>query len=114
MGYNHTWDNLMDTRTDLLREIDAFLAKVRVTESQLGVYSLNDGNFVQRLRGGRRVWPETAKRVRDFMAAAYTHITTADGTVIIRDLESGISASGASLAEAYSELRRLMSQRVAA
>lgn len=48
------------------------------------------------------------------MSAAYTHITTADGTVIIRDVQSGISASGATLAEAYAELRRLLDGRKAA
>lgn len=99
----------MDIRAQLLAEIDTFLAKVRVRETQIGLIALNDGNFVRRLRDGRRVWPETARKVRDFMAAAYTMITTADGTVIIRDIDAGITASGRTLAEAYAELRRLLS-----
>lgn len=99
----------MDTRTQLLAEIDAFVTKVRVSESAIGLIALNDQQFVRRLRGGRRCWPETARKVRDFMAAAYTMITTADGTVIIRDIDAGITASGRTLAEAYAELRRLLS-----
>jgi hypothetical protein len=104
----------MDTRSELLAEIAAFQSKVKVGESKIGMIALNDPKFVARLRGGRRCWPETAKKVRDFMSAAYTHITTADGTVIIRDLETGVTASGASLAEAYAELRRLLEAAVAA
>lgn len=104
----------MDTRVQLLAEIDTFLQKVKLRESHIGLIALNDGNFVARLRGGRRVWPETARKVRDFMAAAYTMITTADGTVIVRDLETGITASGRSLAEAYADLRRLLAAREAA
>lgn len=104
----------MDIRTDLLREIAAFQSKVAMPDSRIGAIALNDAKFVTRLRGGRRCWPETAKKVRDFMAAAFTHITTADGTVIIRDIETGITASGVNLAEAYAELRRLLGQREAA
>lgn len=103
----------MDTRADLLREIATFQNKLKMPDSKIGQIALNDPKFVVRLRDGRRCWPETAKKVRDFMSAAYTHITTADGTVIIRDVETGITASGGTLAEAYAELRRLM-ERVAA
>ncbi|WP_050594050.1 hypothetical protein [Mesorhizobium sp. L2C067A000] len=98
----------MDTRTELISEIAAFQSKVKVRDSNIGLIALNDPKFVTRLREGRRCWPETAKKVRDFMSAAYTHITTADGTVIIRDIASGVTASGPSLAEAYAELRRLL------
>lgn len=101
----------MDTRTELLTEITTFQNKLKMADSRIGQIALNDPKFVARLRDGRRCWPETAQKVRDFMAAAYTHITTADGTVIIRDLETGITASGATLAEAYAELRRLVTDR---
>ncbi|TIQ96693.1 hypothetical protein [Mesorhizobium sp.] len=101
----------MDTRTELLTEIATFQNKLKMADSKIGQIALNDPKFVARLRDGRRCWPETAQKVRDFMAAAYTHITTADGTVIIRDVATGISASGATLSEAYAELRRLIDGR---
>ncbi|MGB3536821.1 MAG: hypothetical protein WBA42_01540 [Mesorhizobium sp.] len=104
----------MDTRTQLLAEIVAFQAKVKMSDARIGTIALNDGKFIPRLREGRRCWPETAQKVRDFMSAAFTHITTADGTVIIRDVATGISASGPNLAEAYAELRRLLAGRQAA
>ncbi len=104
---------MMDTRTQLLTEIAAFQSKVKMSDAKIGLIALNDGKFLPRLRAGRRCWPETAKKVRDLMAAAYTHITTADGTVIIRDAQTGATASGPSLAEAYAELRRLLDHQPA-
>lgn len=95
-------------RNHLIAEIDAFQTKVALSDTAIGIHALNDGKFVGLLRGGRRVWPETARKVQDFMAAAYTMITTADGTVIVRDLKSGATASGRNLSQAYSELRRLI------
>lgn len=103
----------MDTRTALLAEIASFQTKTKISDATIGIVALGDGNFVRRLRGGRRCWPETAQKVRDFISAAYTHITTADGTVIIRDIETGVSASGPSLTEAYAELRRLLERQAA-
>ncbi|RWI60269.1 MAG: hypothetical protein EOQ93_03130 [Mesorhizobium sp.] len=103
----------MDTRADLLREIAAFQGKLKMPDSKIGQIALNDPKFVARLRDGRRCWPETAQKVRDFMAAAYTSITTADGTVIIRDLATGVTASGSSLGGAYAELRRLLERKAA-
>jgi hypothetical protein len=104
----------MDTRLDLLREIAAFQNKTKMGDTRIGQIALNDTKFVGRLREGRRCWPETAQKVRDFMNAAFTSITTADGTVIIRDIESGRTASGPTLAEAYAELRRLLAAKEAA
>lgn len=106
----------VEARTELIREIDTFLAKVKITDTAIGLIALGDPSFVRRLRRGerKRCWPETARKVREFMAAAYTMITTADGTVIVRDLKTGVTASGRSLAEAYAELRLLLSQEEAA
>lgn len=41
------------------------------------------------------------------MTSAFTHIRTADGTVIARDPETGVVVSGRTLDEAFAELRRL-------
>jgi len=41
------------------------------------------------------------------MTPAFTHIRTADGTIIARDPLTGKIASGRTLDEAFAELRRL-------
>jgi len=52
---------------ELLADIDAFLARHEMAPSTFGA-ALNDRHFVRQLRAGRRVWPETEARVRNFMA----------------------------------------------
>ncbi|OGT54689.1 MAG: hypothetical protein A3E01_10075 [Gammaproteobacteria bacterium RIFCSPHIGHO2_12_FULL_63_22] len=54
----------------LLDEIDAFLSRpgVSLTETAFGLRAVNDGKFIGEIRKGRRVWPETAARVRKFIA----------------------------------------------
>lgn len=47
------------------------------------------------------------------MTGAVTFIRTADGTVIARDLATGITASGRAVAEACADLRRLLAARQA-
>lgn len=42
------------------------------------------------------------------MTSAFTHIRTADGTVIACDPDTGLIASGRTLDEAFAELRRLV------
>lgn len=52
----------------LLPDIEAFLAANRLSPTRFGDEALGDRHFVRQLRDGRRVWPETEKKVRDFMA----------------------------------------------
>jgi hypothetical protein len=60
----------------LLDDIEAFLeANADVSPTALGDRALGDRHFVRQLRGGRRVWPETEAKVRQFMAE---HCSTAD------------------------------------
>lgn len=56
--------------TPLLQEIEQFLARedVKLSETAFGKQAVNDGKFIPNLRSGRRVWPETADRIRSFMA----------------------------------------------
>lgn len=54
-------------RTDLLSEIDAFLATENIGEHRFGILAANNGRLVERLRSGRRVWPDTEERVRAFI-----------------------------------------------
>lgn len=68
---------------NLLTDIDAFLARNAVAESTFGREAVNDWQFVRSLRNGRRVWPETAARVRKFMndfeAVKTAHSTETQG-----------------------------------
>lgn len=52
----------------LLTEIEAFTAAHSMSEWQFGERALNDRRFVKELRNGRRCWPETAAKVRNFIA----------------------------------------------
>lgn len=58
------------TQTDLLVEIDNFLAKqgVEMTETTFGRLAVNDGKFVGRLRGGGGLTLATAEKVRIFIS----------------------------------------------
>lgn len=52
----------------LLTDVEAFLkAHPEVAPTRFGNDAMGDRHFVRTLRGGRRVWPETEKKVRDFM-----------------------------------------------
>ena len=53
--------------TSLLNEIDAFLAERKIGDHRFGVLAINNGRLLERLRSGRRIWPETADKVRQFM-----------------------------------------------
>lgn len=53
--------------TNLLNEIDAFLAERKIGDHRFGVLAINNGRLLERLRSGRRIWPETADKVRQFM-----------------------------------------------
>lgn len=59
--------------TQLLDDIVVFIDTHDLSESQFGVLALNDKNLVPDLRGDRadrprRLWPETERKVRKFMA----------------------------------------------
>jgi hypothetical protein len=53
----------------LLDDIEAFLETHNLGHRSFGVGAVNDGHFVEDLRNGRRVWPETEAKVRAFMKA---------------------------------------------
>lgn len=57
-----------DTAKTLLSEIEAFLAETGMAESYFAKAAANNGALVSRLRKNGRVWPETAAKVRFFMA----------------------------------------------
>lgn len=55
--------------TTLLTDVERFLADNNLAPTRFGEDALGDRHFVRQLRDGRRVWPETEKKVRDFMAS---------------------------------------------
>ncbi len=57
----------MSERRSLELEIEAFLKRWDLSASTFGRLAVNDGKFFTELKKGRRVWPETADRVRSFM-----------------------------------------------
>lgn len=58
----------MSPKDDLLTEVQAFMAEHGFAPSTFGIKALNDPGFVRGLQNGRRLWPETAAKVRAFMA----------------------------------------------
>lgn len=54
--------------SNLVHDIEAFCATNGLSPWQFGLLALNDKPFVKQLKDGRRVWPDTEAKVRDFMA----------------------------------------------
>ncbi len=57
----------MTEREKLLQEIERFVERTGVPESRLGMEAVGNPSFVLRLRKGRRIWLDTAEKVRDYM-----------------------------------------------
>jgi hypothetical protein len=56
-----------DSPTQLLADIEVFLATARMAETTFGRLSVNDGKFVGRLRAGANPSMRTAAKVREFI-----------------------------------------------
>lgn len=56
-------------KNTLLQEIEAFLPEAGIGEHRFGILAANNGRLVERLREGRRIWPDTEQRVREFIAS---------------------------------------------
>ena len=54
--------------SNLLQDVEAFIATHDLAESRFGTDALDDKNLVRDLRNGRRLWPETEAKVRRHMA----------------------------------------------
>lgn len=59
----------MDARTELLTEIEGFLLTREITETTFGLYAVNDGKFVGRLRRGGNMTINTIDKARAFIRA---------------------------------------------
>ena len=53
----------------LLTDIEDFLSLTGMGESYFGKAACGNSEVVKRLRAKRRVWPETARKLRAFMRA---------------------------------------------
>lgn len=56
-------------RDTLLAEINAFVGKHGITETEFGLRSVGDGSFIKRLRDGRNVRISTVDKARAWMLA---------------------------------------------
>ena len=57
-------------QSPLVSEIEAFLKATGMGASYFGKKATGNSEVVHRLRLGRRCWPETARKIRDFIAEA--------------------------------------------
>lgn len=73
---------------DLLREIDAFIGRTGMGEAYFGKLACRNSELVRRLRSGGRVWPETAKAVREFIAS-YPSAKSEGFLPVNKDMPSG-------------------------
>ncbi|WP_367347555.1 hypothetical protein [Sphingobium yanoikuyae] len=55
----------MDT---ILSDIEAFLDAQELGAATFGDLAMKDRHLVRQLRNGRRLWPETERKIRHFMA----------------------------------------------
>ncbi len=85
------------TARTLLTEIEAFLARSRLTPTKFGVAAVNDGHLVANLRKGHSVTLKTADRVRAFMERERPRLAAAPqaptaGARILLIIGGGIAA----------------------
>ena len=53
--------------SNLLPEIDRFLARSGWSDYTFGFKAIKNGRLVERLRRGGRIWPETEMEIRAFI-----------------------------------------------
>lgn len=58
---------MLAMRPKLLSDIEAFMTEFGMSEYKFGILAVHNGRLVERLRAGRRVWPETEAEIRGFM-----------------------------------------------
>lgn len=58
----------MDNTSNLITEIEQAAARLNVAPSTIGERAGQGGRFYTRLKSGARIWPETAAKVRGWIA----------------------------------------------
>lgn len=56
----------------LLDDIEAHIAKTGMSAHKFGMLAVKNGRLVERLRAGRRVWPETEIAIRAYLRSSQT------------------------------------------
>lgn len=56
-------------KRDLITDIEKFMKANGIGPHRFGILAVKNGRLVERLRAGRRIWPETEQQIRDFMRA---------------------------------------------
>lgn len=59
-------------KRDLLADIEKFMKAHGIGSYRFGILAVRNGRLVERLRAGRRIWPETEQQIHDFMRAHST------------------------------------------
>lgn len=54
-------------RNTLLSDIEIFRRETGMAEYRFGFLAVKNGRLIERLRDGRRIWPDTEAKVRAFM-----------------------------------------------
>lgn len=49
----------------IIEEVEKFLTETGLSEHRVGFLLAKNGKLVERLRAGRRIWPETEKMIRE-------------------------------------------------
>lgn len=49
----------------IIKEVEKFLSETGLSEHRVGFLLARNGKLVERLRAGRRIWPETEQMIRD-------------------------------------------------
>ena len=57
----------MSTEQSLIKDIEAAASDLGMSPGTIGKLSGQGGHFYRRLKDGCRVWPETAKKVRQWI-----------------------------------------------
>lgn len=55
------------SKNTLLTEIERYMRLNKIGPHRFGILAVKNGRLVERLRAGRRIWPDTEQQIRDFM-----------------------------------------------
>lgn len=50
---------------NLISEIEAFKTETGLSDHRIGMLLASNGKLIERLRSGRRIWPDTEERIRE-------------------------------------------------
>ena len=72
-------EHLAAARARLIRDMERFCLRHRISETTFGKLALNDGKFVSRVRSGGNITLHTMARAHAYVRRANTEPAAADG-----------------------------------